>query len=113
MEGLACSPWCVFKGSDSAPPEKAAFPQSVPQHVAQALTILHVSLLFSSCQLLFRGFELALRCLASRIGSDALLVAMTTDTSKLRKEELISAHSLRGQSAMVEKAQWEKHRAVK
>jgi hypothetical protein len=66
MGGLARSPWCVFKGSDSAPPERAASPQSEPQHVAQALTILHFSLLFSSCQLLFRGFKRVLRFLASK-----------------------------------------------
>lgn len=44
---------------------------------------------------------------------DALLVALTTDTSNLRKEELISAHSLRRQFAIVEKAWWKKHGTMK
>lgn len=48
-----------------------------------------------------------------RSGSDALLVAMTTDTSNLRKEELISAHSLKGRSATAGKAWWKKHGTVK
>lgn len=51
--------------------------------------------------------------LSLRSGSDALLVAMTTDTSNLRKEELISAHSLRGRSAIGQKAWWKKHGAMK
>lgn len=101
MGRLACSPWCVFKGSDSAPPEKAAFPEWATACDSGPLSSFLLASFYPEASSLCYVFLL-------RIGSDALLVAMTTDTSDLRKEELISAHSLRGQSAIAEKARWKK-----